>query len=99
MSYGITFKNLGPSFPLRDLNFSANLEFDPHVEVFLEKELFSGITARFEANGLLPTREYRDRTLYNVNNTGGVINRNVIRSEYYEEIRDRRFLFSLRGTF
>jgi outer membrane receptor protein involved in Fe transport len=99
MSYGITYKNSGPSVPSRDLNFSANLSNDAHVEVFAEKELFAGITARFEANGLLPSNESRDRILYSVSNTNGVITQNVRRTEFYHEKRDRRFVFSLRGTY
>ena len=99
LSYGFTSKFFGSTRPFRDLNYSYDLNLDPIIDIFIEKELFKGITARFEANGIYPSNENRTRTLYSVSNSGGVITRNVIRTEHYDEVRDRRFLLSLRGTF
>jgi len=99
LSYGISSKFFGSSMPSRDLNFSYDLNLDPIIDIFIEKELFNGITLRFEGNGLFPSNENRTRTLYSVSNIDGVITRDVIRTEYYDETRDRRYVISLRGTF
>ena len=101
MSYGMTVEKTGGRFLSRDLNFSSELAFDfnPDLDVFIEKELFAGISVRIEGLGLLPSKEQQNRTLFAVNSNAGTINRTVLRTETFEETRDRRFLISFRGTF
>ena len=99
MSYGMTIEKMGGNAVSRDLNFSSGRALDPVLDVFIEKELFASISVRIEGNGLLPSKEQRDRTLFAVNNNAGMINRTVLRTENYNETRDRRFLISFRGTF
>jgi len=99
MSYGMTIEKFGGEFVQRDLNFSSLFTVDTLLDIFIEKELFSGISVRMEGRGLLPSKLGRERTLLAANNNAGTINRTVLRTETYEETRDRRFLISFRGTF
>ena len=72
-------------------------ERGPRLEAFAEKSLAYGLTLRVEGYGLMPNhnREYQDRILYVGDAANGVISR----TEHYTEIRDRRFVVSLRGRF
>ena len=72
-------------------------ERGPRLEAFAEKSLPYGLTLRVEGYGLMPNhnREYQDRILYVGDAANGVISR----TEHYTEIRDRRFVVSLRGRF
>ncbi len=99
MSYGMNIEKFGGKFVQRDLNFSSLFTIDTLLDIFIEKELFSGISVRMEGRGLLPSKQGRDRTVFAVNNNAGVVNRTVLRTESFEETRDRRFLISFRGAF
>jgi len=99
MSYGMTLTKWGGLSFIKDLNVETDLAFDPLLNFFVEKELFSGISVRLEGEGMLPSKEHKNRTIFAVNNNVGTINRSVLRTETYEETRDRRFIISFRGTF
>ena len=99
MSYGMTLTKWGGLSFIKDLNVETDLAFDPLLDFFIEKELFGGISVRLEGEGMLPSKENKNRTLFAVNNNTGTIDRSVLRTETYEETRDRRFIISFRGTF
>lgn len=75
-----------------------NLEYykrNARYDAYLEKALFGQVSIRFEAYNLTGSKEFKQRTLYTVSQANGA----VLRSETYEETRDRRFAIRLRGKF
>ena len=80
-----------------DARVQRVFERGPKLEAFVEKKLWAGLTGRIDAYDLMPkhNREYQSRILY----TRDIIDGAISRTERYTEIRDRRFVVSLRGRF
>ena len=94
-SYGLSFRSLQYAALNSDLLVTSTLESNPGFEAFVEKKLSQGIVLRLEGQNLGNALETQERTLYVVNTIDGA----VLRSEYYDEQRDRRFTLRLRGRF
>ncbi len=96
-SYGTTFKMSEGQQVFSDARVLRTFERGPRLEAFMEKSLPYKLTLRVEGYGLMPhhNREYQQRILY-VNDAGNGI---ISRTERFTEIRDRRFVVSLRGRF
>ena len=97
LSYGATLKLTEGSQVFSDARVLRYFERGPRLEAFVEKSLPYALTLRIEGYGLMPkhNREYQQRILY-VNDAGNGI---ISRAERFTEIRDRRFVVSLRGRF
>ncbi len=94
-SYGANMQDTGGfqlSSDVRNRDYySRAMRFD----AFVEKQLWGNLTVRFEAYNLTGSREFRRRLLYSVSQADGRISQ----TQYYEELRDRRFALRLRGKF
>ena len=94
-SYGVNLQDTGGFQLLSDIRnreyYSRGMRFD----AFVEKTLWANLTLRFEAYNLTHNHEFRRRILFAVSQADG----RVSQSQYYEEIRDRRFAVRLRGKF
>jgi outer membrane receptor for ferrienterochelin and colicins len=96
-SYGTTFKMTEGRQVFSDARVLRFYERGPRLEAFVEKTLPYALTLRIEGYGLMPkhNREYQQRFLYVNDAANGILSR----TERYTEIRDRRFVVSLRGRF
>lgn len=97
MSYGAKFTATEGQQTFSDARVLRVFERGSKLEAFVEKKLWAGLTGRVDAYGLMPNhnREYQSRILY----TRDIIDGAISRTERYVEIRDRRFIVSLRGRF
>ena len=94
-SYGATMQETVGSQLVSDIR---NLEYfsrAPRFELFVEKALWGPVTLRVEAYNLTRSHENKQRFLYAASQADG----RLVRSEIYEERRDRRFAIRLRGKF
>ena len=94
-SYGVNMQDVGGyqlSSDVRNRDYySRAMRFD----AFVEKQLWANLTVRFEAYNLSGSKEFRRRVLYSVSQADGRISQ----TQYFEELRDRRFALRLRGKF
>jgi outer membrane receptor for ferrienterochelin and colicins len=77
---------------IRNLDYYSRGE---RFDVFVEKALPYRLSVRIEAWNLAGSPEYKRRTLYTISQANGT----VLRTEAYQETRDRRFAIRLRGQF
>jgi outer membrane receptor for ferrienterochelin and colicins len=77
---------------IRNLDYYSRGE---RFDIFVEKALPHRLSLRIEAWNLAGSPEYKRRTLYTVSQANGT----VLRTETYQETRDRRFAIRLRGQF
>lgn len=95
VSYGADYRHRGDFVIESDL-FSRDLyRVGPLLATFIEIPLPSELTLRLEGQNLLGGHEYRERTVYSVNQIDG----GVRRFEAFKEKRDLRYVVKIRGSF
>jgi hypothetical protein len=95
VSYGVNYAELGGQAVFSDVFVSELYSVRPRIDAFVEKQLTPRLALRVEGWSLGQSREYRDRTLYADSAAQGT----VLRHESFEEVRDRRLIVKLRGSF
>lgn len=94
LSYGGEF-NLFLDWFFRDVDEILRNEGRIMMDFFLEKTVFGGLTARFEAQNLFNPNTGRIRTLFEDTRRTGIIDFR----EFRDLRRGRTFVFALRGNF
>lgn len=94
-SYGVDYKYIGAGSDQSDLFSRDIFRIGPLLEAFAERRLTRSLVLRVEAQNLLGSHEYRDRTQFLINQIDG----RVRRLDRFDEIRDRRYAVRLRGAF
>jgi len=95
LSYGFNYRNLGSGSINSDLTVYEYFTIAPLLEVFAERALTARTNIRIEAQNLLGSNEFKERTLY----LSDVRNGQIRRFETFKETRDMRVAVRLRGRF
>jgi outer membrane receptor for ferrienterochelin and colicin len=95
VSYGANYQSFGGEVVYSDVFVSELYEVEPRIDAFVEKQLSPRLTLRVEGWSLGQSRESRDRVIYADSAAQGT----VLRLESFEEVRDRRLIVKLRGSF
>jgi outer membrane receptor protein involved in Fe transport len=95
VSYGANYAELGGEVDYSDVFVRETYSVEPRIDAFVEKQLTPRLALRVEGWSLGQSRERRDRTLFADSAVEGA----VLRLESFEEVRDRRLIVKLRGSF
>ena len=93
-SYGLEFAHYG-HWNFHDIDELIEFPSMKRLEIFLEKQLFSGIVLRFDAFELTNPDQGRVRTRFDAGIATGI----VTNREFRDHREGRRYQISLRGTF
>jgi outer membrane receptor protein involved in Fe transport len=95
LSYGVNYSEFGDEAVLSDVFVRELYSVRPRIDAFVEKQLTDRLALRVEGWSLDQSRENRRRVLFADSQTAGT----VLRLESFEEVRDRRLIVKLRGSF
>jgi hypothetical protein len=95
VSYGMEFFDTGGALRVSDVRTSEMLTRDDRFNIFFERKLGASFSLRLDAYNINAPHEVRSRRLFTVSQMDG----RLLRSETFDEVRDRRFVLRLRGRF
>lgn len=95
LSYGAEFFDTGGALRVSDVRTSEMLARDDRFNLFVERKLGASFSIRLDAYNINAPHEVRTRRLFTVSQMDG----RLLRSESFDEVRDRRFVLRLRGRF
>jgi hypothetical protein len=94
-SYGVDYLDTGGNNYVSDVRTFEAISRGKRISAHVERALWGAYSIRVDAYNLNGAHEYRDRSLFTISQSDGTL----LRTESYDELRDRRFVVRLRGKF